>query len=117
MASAGHAAGPAPRERCDRPPQPWRPGDAARGQRAVYQYACIGCHAIAGQAQADPQVGPPLDAMARRTRIAGVLENRPENMVRWLLQPDLVKPGTAMPAMGSTEQDARDIAAYLSTLR
>nr|HBK00704.1 cytochrome C [Delftia acidovorans] len=67
--------------------------------------------------QASPQVGPPLDGMARRTRIAGVLDNTPDNMVRWLVQTDVVKPGTAMPAMGVAEQDARDIAAYLASLR
>ena len=55
--------------------------------------------------------------MARRTRIAGVLDNTPGNMVRWLVQTDAVKPGTAMPAMGVAEQDARDIAAYLASLR
>ncbi len=97
--------------------QALRPGDAVRGQRALYQYACVGCHTVAGQAQASPLVGPPLDGMARRTRIAGVLDNTPDNMVRWLVQTDAVKPGTAMPAMGVAEQDARDIAAYLAGLR
>ena len=92
-------------------------GDAERGRRALYAYACIGCHTIAGTVQSHPQVGPPLDGMARRTRIAGVLDNTPHNMVRWLRETDTVKPGTAMPAMGVSEQDAHDMAAYLGTLR
>lgn len=117
VASAGHAARPASEARCDAPAEVRRPGDAERGRRALYAYACLGCHAIAGHAQSRPLVGPPLDGMARRTRIAGVLDNTPQEMVRWLTQTDAVKPGTAMPAMGVTPQDAADIAAYLGTLR
>lgn len=117
VGSAGHAGRDDAFQPCRPPVQALRPGDAVRGQRALYQYACVGCHTVAGQAQASPQVGPPLDGMARRTRIAGVLDNTPDNMVRWLVQTDAVKPGTAMPAMGVAEQDARDIAAYLAGLR
>lgn len=102
----GPAAGAAP-----------RPDDARRGQRALHQYACSACHAIPGVTGSRPAVGPPLDGMARRTRIAGVLDNTPENMVRWLRQTQQVKPGTAMPELGLTEQDARDIAAYLQAVR
>jgi cytochrome c2 len=40
----------------------------------------------------------------------------PDNLVKWLRQPQNVVPGNAMPDMGVTPQDARDIAAYLYTL-
>jgi cytochrome c1 len=55
--------------------------------------------------------------MGRRSLIAGRLANTPENMALWLLQTQQVKPGTAMPQLGLAEQDARDIASYLATLR
>lgn len=58
----------------------------------------------------------PLSGMARRTRIAGVLDNTPQNMEYWLRETQSIKPGTAMPSMGVGEQDARDMAAYLQTL-
>ena len=96
---------------------PLRVADAARGQRALTQYACNACHTIPGVTGSQVQVGPPLAGMGRRTRIAGVLDHTPEGMVRWLRETRAVKPGTAMPQMGVTEQDARDIAAYLQTLR
>jgi cytochrome c1 len=38
-------------------------------------------------------------------------------MVRWLTSPQAVRPATAMPDLGITPQDARDIAAYLAELR
>jgi cytochrome c1 len=61
-------------------------------------------------------VGPPLDHMGRRVFIAGLLRNTPENMVRWLRFPQRIVPGNAMPDMGLTERQARDITAYLYTL-
>jgi cytochrome c1 len=64
-----------------------------------------------------PHVGPPLAGIAGRTLIAGKLANTPDNMVRWLRHTKEVDPMTAMPELGVTEQDARDIAAYLATLR
>lgn len=103
--------------RCEPPmPKPLLPADAERGRRALYAYACVGCHAIPGTVQSNPQVGPPLSGMARRTRIAGVLDNTPQNMEYWLRETQSIKPGTAMPSMGVGEQDARDMAAYLQTL-
>lgn len=52
-----------------------------------------------------------------RTIIAGKLSNAPGNMVRWLRDPQAVVPGNAMPDQDLTEQEARDIAAYLYTLQ
>jgi mono/diheme cytochrome c family protein len=92
------------------------PGDARRGLRALYQYACNACHAIPGVTGSSPHVGPPLDGVGRRAMIGGRLANTPDNMVRWLRHTHDVDPRTAMPEMGLAEQDARDIAAYLSTL-
>jgi cytochrome c1 len=54
--------------------------------------------------------------MANRTYIAGVLRNSPENMIRWIQNPQAVVPGNAMPDMGLTESQAADITAYLATL-
>ena len=54
--------------------------------------------------------------MARRSLIGGKLANTPDNMVRWLRHTREVDPLTAMPDMGVSERDARDISAYLATL-
>ena len=58
-------------------------------------------------------VGPSLRKLARRSYIAGVLPNTGENLVRWLREPQSIKPGTAMPDLGVGERDARDMAAFL----
>jgi mono/diheme cytochrome c family protein len=91
--------------------------NAKRGEQAINQHLCATCHAIPGIVGSHAPVGPPLDGIARRQLIAGVLPNTNENMVRWLRAPQDISRGSAMPNLGITEQDARDIAAYLATLR
>jgi mono/diheme cytochrome c family protein len=91
-------------------------GDPKAGKRALYQYLCATCHQIPGIVGASKHVGPPLEGMADRKYIAGVLPNTQENMVRWLRNPQRIDPLSAMPDLGVTEKDARDMAAYLSTL-
>lgn len=90
--------------------------DPRRGKLALTQHACHACHTIPGIPGNSPQVGPPLAGMAHRTLIAGKLANTPDNMVRWITRTHEVDPRSAMPDMGVTEQDARDMAAYLGTL-
>jgi cytochrome c2 len=92
-------------------------GDPGRGQRTIKQYGCETCHRIPGVSGAAGTVGPPLDRMARRSFVAGRLSNSPENLIQWIRDPQAVDPRTAMPDTGVTDQDARDIAAYLYTLR
>lgn len=93
-----------------------RPGDVEAGRRATGQYLCATCHTIPGFVSANNQVGPPLGGIAGRAFLGGVIANTPQNMVRWLRDPQEVDPLSAMPALGLSEQDARDIAAFLYTL-
>ncbi len=92
-------------------------GDARRGRSAASQYGCHGCHRIPGITGAEVDVGPPLAGIARRQLIAGQIANTPETMVRWIRNPQDVDALTAMPNLGVTESDARDIAAFLATLQ
>lgn len=112
------AALPAHQHEPDKPAGASQPvlGDVAAGRRLTAAYLCATCHVIPGFVEADRHVGPPLSGIARRSYIGGVLVNTPENMVRWLRDPRQVDPLSAMPALGLSEQDARDIAAFMYTL-
>jgi cytochrome c1 len=77
---------------------------------------CGSCHVIPGIAGADGTVGPPLTDFAHRGYIAGELPNNEQNLVRWIMDPRGVEPGTDMPDLNIGEPEARDIAAYLFTL-
>ena len=90
--------------------------DADAGRRAIDKYLCVTCHRIPGVTGADKEVGPSLHGIARRRYLAGELPNTPENMVEWLQHPQRIRPDSAMPELGVTAHDARDIAAYLYTL-
>jgi mono/diheme cytochrome c family protein len=91
--------------------------NATRGKTALQQYACIACHNVPGITGPEARVGPPLAGIGSRLTLGGVLPNSPENMARWIRAPQKHKPVTAMPDLGVTERDARDIAAYLATLK
>jgi len=92
-------------------------GDPGRGAQAIRWYGCDSCHVIPGVSTANAFVGPPLTAMSRRNFVGGQLPNTPPNMEEWIQRPQAVNPHTAMPNVGVTDLDARDIAAYLYTLR
>jgi cytochrome c len=92
-------------------------GDPVRGRVAIRHYGCPSCHTIPGVPGAYGLVGPPLGGIANRVYIAGMLPNTPDNMIRWIQAPQQVHKHTAMPNMGMTESEARDIAGYLYTLR
>lgn len=92
-------------------------GDSERGRVLMRDYGCHTCHLIPGVPGANSLVGPPLTAWAERQFIAGALPNLPNELIAWLQDPQAIEPKTAMPNLGATEQEARDMSAYLYTLR
>src|SRR3954449_2383209 len=92
-------------------------GDPKRGAVLIRQYGCGGCHFIPGIVDATGNVGPPLLHVGTRTYIAGFFSNSPESMAQWIQDPQKALPGNAMPRMGVTPQDSRDITAFLYTLK
>jgi cytochrome c len=92
-------------------------GDPERGRVVVLRYGCEACHDIPGVAGARGEVGPPLDGVASRVYLAGRLANTPRNLIYFLRAPQAVLPHGAMPDLGVSERDGRDMAAYLYTLR
>jgi mono/diheme cytochrome c family protein len=93
-----------------------RQADAERGRRLLFTYGCGSCHVIPGVRRATGRAGPPLTRWAERHYIAGSLLNTPVNMVRWLMDPPSMEPGTTMPALGVTAEEALDMARYLYQL-
>lgn len=103
-----------------RMPSPYTPGtggDPHQGAAVIREFGCGSCHTIPGIRGADGVVGPPLFFFSRRTYIAGEVPNTPENLIAWVKDPPAIERGTAMPRLGLNEQQARDVAAYLYTLR
>jgi cytochrome c len=93
------------------------PGDADRGRQLVAQYGCTSCHAIPGVKGPRGMVGPSLEHMAGRATIANKFPNNVPNMTKWLQNPQAMDPTNAMPNLGVTPDDSRDMTAFLYTLR
>jgi cytochrome c len=99
-----------------------RPAEAAsasaeRGRLLIAQYQCGSCHTIPGVPASRGHVASPLTSFGQRSYIAGRLANRPDILAQWIESPQALVPGTAMPDMGVSAADARDMAAYLSSLQ
>jgi len=92
-------------------------GNVEAGSKAITRYNCGACHRIPGVAGATGTVGPGLNGIAVRAEIAGMLVNSPDNLTRWLQHPQQVLPSNGMPDQGLSDREARDVAAYLYTLR
>jgi len=92
-------------------------GDPARAPAIMAEHGCGTCHVLPGLPGAAGSVGPPLTGFAHRAYVAGIVPNRPGTVIDWLLHPAALAPETAMPNVGLDEAEARDIAAWLYTLR
>jgi cytochrome c1 len=91
-------------------------GDRAQGLATIQRVGCGACHDIPGIRGLHGRLAPSLADFAHRAVIGGILPNNPANLTRWLLDPPKISPRTAMPALGLTAQEARNVAAYLYTL-
>lgn len=99
------------------PPAALPTGNPELGREAIVRYGCGSCHMIPGIRRADSGVAPPLVAWSERAFVGGRLANTPENLIRWIRNPQDVDPGSPMPNLEVTDADARHIAAYLLTLQ
>ncbi len=92
-------------------------GNVESGRRLVQQYGCTSCHDIPGVSGPRGSIGPALTGVGARPIIAGKLPNTPPNMIKYLQNPQSTDPANAMPNLGLTEAQARDVAAFMDTLK
>lgn len=92
-------------------------GEPRAGLVAIERHGCGACHEIPGLPLTQGRVGPSLDKVAVRAFIGARLANTPKAMIAFVAEPEHVQPQGGMPTMPLTPTEARDIAAYLYTLR
>ncbi|WP_176737025.1 c-type cytochrome [Oligoflexus tunisiensis] len=88
-------------------------GNSQQGRVALEQYGCGSCHIIPGVREAHGRVGPSLARVDEQIYLAGHLPNDPENLMRWIMDPQSVDPKTLMPDLNVSRSEAEDMAAYL----
>lgn len=91
-------------------------GNPSTGEELVISYDCASCHYIPGFPESSGHDAPGLQLWPNRAFVAGAAPNRPENVIAFLMDPDGIQPGSRMPDLGITEEEARHIAAYLFTI-
>ena len=90
--------------------------DAAEGLRIVERVGCASCHVVPGVAWPEGRSGGSLSGFGARPLISGRLPNQPDVLVQWIINAPSLDPSTGMPPMPLTQDQARDVAAYLYTL-
>jgi cytochrome c oxidase subunit 2 len=87
------------------------------GRDRFLSLSCVNCHTVRGT-PASGTVGPDLThLMARETLASGIEPNTPDNIRRWVNNPQQMKPGCLMPAFSLGEPDLEKLVAYLTTLK
>lgn len=89
---------------------------AEAGEKLFFSQTCVNCHTIDGTT-ATMTIGPNLTNISRRKEIGGgVLLNSPDNLRRWLKNPQAIKPGCKMPNFNLSDEQVQQLAAYLESL-
>jgi cytochrome c oxidase subunit 2 len=87
------------------------------GRSTFLGQSCINCHRVRGT-PAQGRYAPDLThLMSRQTLASGMIPNSPENLRRWVADPQPIKPGCLMPAFGLSDRQRDDLVSYLLTLR
>jgi cytochrome c1 len=105
---------------CDGPPDrtpTLGEADAARGLRLVVDKGCVACHMVPDVKWPRGGLGPSLENFGRQSLIAGRFANQPGVLMQFIRNAPEMVPGTAMPAISMTDQEARDVTAYLLALK
>jgi cytochrome c oxidase subunit 2 len=98
------------------PPAPDN-ADAIHGSKLFQQLTCANCHAVTGTGTS-PNIGPNLTHVAsRQTLGAGALNNTPDDLAKWLQNPEQFKPGSHMPNLQLKPDQIHFLTAYLETLQ
>jgi cytochrome c oxidase subunit II len=91
--------------------------DGSSGRSTFLAQSCVNCHRVRGTPALGAYAPDLTHLMARETLAAGMVPNTPENLRRWVADPQTIKPGCLMPAFGLRDRERDDIVRYLSTLR
>jgi cytochrome c len=98
------------------------------GMAVIQQRNCGGCHTIPGIPGASGTFGPNLGPTDTNPPVSGrgmiatfpdgaVPNNSPDDLAAWIMDPPSLKPGTPMPKLGLSPDEAAAAAAYLYAIQ
>ena len=100
----------------DQTPKDSDPEAVKNGRKVFLGQSCVNCHRVAGTGAEGTHAPDLTHLMSRQTLLTGMVPNTPENLRRWIADPQKIKPGCLMPAFGLSDSDRDAIVEYLVTL-
>ncbi|WML38965.1 cytochrome c oxidase subunit II [Neobacillus sp. OS1-2] len=101
-------------------PQKAKTDLAAEGQD-IFNQSCIGCHAVtpANKMPETARLAPNLTNFGDRSRVAGILDHKKEDLKNWIKNPETYKPGNQMTGkyQDLTDDQLDALAEYLMGLK
>lgn len=88
-------------------------GDPDKAMASIARYGCAACHDIRGAQMPGGRAAQSLSGISERIYLGGAVNNTPDNLIRWIVNPKQFDPKTAMPVTGISDAEARNVAAYL----
>jgi cytochrome c len=103
---------------CSRPPREPERGNAQRGRELIVRHECYDCHIIPGiDFKPGPGIPVSLAEFAdRKTITSDAIPMTRATLEQYIQKPKSVYALALMPGIGTSPDEARDIAAYLMTL-
>lgn len=92
-----------------------RGGDARRGRTVFETAGCLACHVVGEHTQVRKERGTSYDIAPELSRVGSKVNA--DWVYDWLRNPRHYNPSTRMPSMRATDAEARDLVAYLMSLR
>lgn len=90
-------------------------GDSSRGKDIVESVGCMGCHTIGEDSRVRVARGTSYDIAPELTRVGSKVN--PDWAYDWVRNPRHYNPTTKMPSLRLTDSEAKDVVAYLVTLK
>ncbi|MBM2840538.1 MAG: putative octahem cytochrome c [Bacteroidetes bacterium] len=90
-------------------------GSANRGKQVVESAGCLGCHAVGENTKVREARGTSYDIAPELTHVGSKVF--PDWAFDWVRNPRHYNPTTKMPSLRLTEGEAKDVVAYLMTLK
>ena len=88
-------------------------GDPDKAMASIARYGCAACHEIPGAQMPGGRAAQSLSGITERVYLGGAVNNTPDNLIRWIVNPKQFDPKSAMPVTGINDAEARNVAAYL----
>ena len=99
----------------DRPKGSFAGGSASRGKEIFELAGCKGCHVVGDDERVRNARASSYDVAPELTHAAGKLN--PDWIIDWIKNPRHYNPTTKMPSLRLTDQEARDVVAFVMTMR